>query len=65
MVCMINCGATVHLQSFLELKDNLRIFIIDSHRPYHLGNVSEENTQVLILKFCIHLSHGYSGLDIR
>jgi cell division control protein 45 len=49
LLCMINCGGTVGLRKFLNLAENVRVYIFDSHRPYHLENVAESNTQILVM----------------
>lgn len=48
-VVLLNCGGSVNLTSFLELQENVILYVIDSHRPYHLANVSSENLQVRII----------------
>lgn len=47
-IIMINCGATVDLLQLLELDANRMVYVLDSHRPYHLANVQQENEQVVI-----------------
>jgi hypothetical protein len=46
-VIMINCGGTVDLMEFLEPPSTVTIYVFDNHRPYHLQNVREHNTQVI------------------
>lgn len=45
---LINCGGIVNLNEFLKLEDKpgLTVYVIDSHRPYHLSNVRAENEKV-------------------
>jgi len=41
-VFMINCGATDDVRRLCELSDNVRVVIIDSHRPvWHGYNIDE------------------------
>lgn len=50
-VVLLNCGGIVDLASFLELDavPSVAVYVVDSHRPYNLANVREENEQVRIL----------------
>jgi hypothetical protein len=45
---MINCGGIVDLVDFFGLHDreNILVYVIDSHRPYNLGNVRPDNEKV-------------------
>ena len=33
----INCGAGENIREMLKLKENIRITVIDAHRPIHLS----------------------------
>ncbi|XP_072975936.1 uncharacterized protein [Typha angustifolia] len=48
-VLLINWGCHRDLRRILNLGLEARIFIIDSHRPIHLHNLSEQNDQVIVL----------------
>jgi cell division control protein 45 len=54
---MINCGGTVNLTEFLELPRNVQVHVMDSHRPYHLRNVAEQNSQVVLWDDAITKKH--------
>eukprot|EP00178_Gracilaria_changii_P010448 TRINITY_DN3042_c0_g1_i1.p1 TRINITY_DN3042_c0_g1~~TRINITY_DN3042_c0_g1_i1.p1 ORF type:complete len:748 (-),score=93.63 TRINITY_DN3042_c0_g1_i1:1246-3489(-) len=49
-ILCVNCAATVDIQSILRLSpdqsksldSDFKIFVIDSHRPYHLANIHSE-----------------------
>ena len=56
-IVLLNCGATVELQRFFEVPESTKIFVIDSHRPYHLANVKDSNEQVCRL-FSVLGIHG-------
>eukprot|EP00457_Paulinella_chromatophora_P004477 gb/GEZN01004489.1/.p1 GENE.gb/GEZN01004489.1/~~gb/GEZN01004489.1/.p1 ORF type:complete len:584 (-),score=68.31 gb/GEZN01004489.1/:81-1832(-) len=49
-IIMLNCGGIVNLQQFLTLTDDMCVYVIDSHRPYHLDNVRQSNEQIRILQ---------------
>ena len=38
-VIMLNCGGTIDLSGNLSLQPGMKCFVIDSHRPLHLGNI--------------------------
>ena len=46
---LINCGATEDLSEFLGLSTNIKIIVIDSHRPIH-HNLNGEDNHLLV--FC-------------
>ncbi|KAE8685316.1 RPM1-interacting protein 4-like [Hibiscus syriacus] len=46
---LINWGCHRDLQEDLKLGSAARVFIIDSHRPIHLHNLSDQNDQVVVL----------------
>ncbi|KAG2445370.1 hypothetical protein HYH02_008835 [Chlamydomonas schloesseri] len=48
-VVLINCGATDDVRSLCELPDNVRIVIIDHHRPVWHGHNVEDDTNTLVL----------------
>lgn len=48
-IIMINCGGTVDLVDFLELDESRIVYVLDSHRPFDLMNVQDDNQQVVIL----------------
>lgn len=45
-IIMINCGGTIDIVDFLQPPPDATIYILDSHRPYHLNNVREHIQQV-------------------
>lgn len=47
-VVMIDCGATVDLGELLSVSPDMMVYLIDSHRPYNLGNIFG-NSQLAIL----------------
>ena len=47
-VILINCGGTIDLIELLQPEENVRFFILDSHRPYDLCNIyNEKQVQLL------------------
>ncbi|KAG0488695.1 hypothetical protein HPP92_007506 [Vanilla planifolia] len=46
---LINWGCHRDIRRFLKVSPEVRIFVIDSHRPIHLHNLSKQNSQVIIL----------------
>eukprot|EP00250_Pteridium_aquilinum_P005165 c15300_g1_i1 orf=141-1943(-) len=46
---LINWGCSRDLRRLLRLSSEVRIFVVDSHRPIHLHNLSEHNRQVTVL----------------
>ncbi|CAJ1327820.1 unnamed protein product [Effrenium voratum] len=49
---LLNCGASVDLQKQLldsEAGDHVKCFVIDSHRPVVLENLSKHNQKVIVL----------------
>ncbi|KAF5837908.1 CDC45 family [Dunaliella salina] len=49
-VFMINCGATDDVRQHCDLSDNVRLVIIDSHRPiWHGYNVEEDQNTLVVL----------------
>lgn len=47
-IFLINCGATDNLIDVLELKQGIRVFVIDSHRPVYHKNLTDLNQNVLV-----------------
>ena len=37
---LIECGATVDLTAIFPVRDDLHVFVIDSHRPFSLENIA-------------------------
>lgn len=50
-IVMINCGAIVDVCKTLSLRpeDNIRCFILDSHRPVHLANIHADENLVVVM----------------
>ncbi|CEO97713.1 Cell division control protein 45 [Plasmodiophora brassicae] len=48
-IIMINCGANINLKAELPPRDDLHVYVLDSHRPYHLTNVHPNNTSIVCL----------------
>ncbi|GMI98643.1 cell division cycle 45 [Hibiscus trionum] len=46
---LINWGCHRDLQEDLKLGSAVRVFVVDSHRPIHLHNLSDQNDQVVVL----------------
>ena len=46
---LINWGCQRDLQKELKLGPAARVFVVDSHRPIHLHNLSDQNDQVVVL----------------
>ncbi len=49
VLLLINWGASRNLHRLLELGSQVQVFVVDSHRPIHLHNLSAKNTQVTML----------------
>ncbi|OAE23365.1 hypothetical protein AXG93_1660s1240 [Marchantia polymorpha subsp. ruderalis] len=49
VVLLINWGASCNLLQLLNPGPHVKIFVVDSHRPIHLLNLSRLNTQVTVL----------------
>lgn len=47
---LINCGATEDVAKLLDLQENVRVIVIDSHRPFH-HNLNDPDNKI-ILAFC-------------
>lgn len=45
----INCGATEDVRSLCELPPNIRIIILDKHRPVWHGHNNDEDQDTLVL----------------
>ena len=48
-VLLINWGCSKDLRRLLKLGRNVKVFVVDSHRPIHLHNLSDENKHVFVL----------------
>ncbi|KAL5562131.1 hypothetical protein UlMin_031878 [Ulmus minor] len=48
-ILLINWGCHRDLRKILNLGPEARVFVVDSHRPIHLHNLSEQNNQVVVL----------------
>ncbi|CAF2158325.1 unnamed protein product [Brassica napus] len=48
-ILLINWGCHRDLKLVLKLAPAARVFVVDSHRPIHLHNLSDENQQVVVL----------------
>ncbi|XP_020584351.1 cell division control protein 45 homolog isoform X2 [Phalaenopsis equestris] len=46
---LINWGCHRDLHRILKLSSEVRVFVIDSHRPIHLHNLSRQNEQIIVL----------------
>ena len=49
-IVLINCGGTEDVREIMDLKVNCRAFVLDSHRPLDLVNVSEDNKDVYVIR---------------
>ncbi|KAG2502097.1 hypothetical protein HYH03_000589 [Edaphochlamys debaryana] len=48
-IILVNCGATEDVRSLCELPNNIRIVIIDNHRPVWHGHNNGEDSDTLVL----------------
>ncbi|KAI4356369.1 hypothetical protein L6164_000398 [Bauhinia variegata] len=48
-ILLINWGCHRDLKRILKLGPAARVFVVDSHRPIHLHNLSDENERVVVL----------------
>ena len=48
-IFMINCGATVDLEKLFQSRDQMLVYVLDSHRPYHLSNIRPDNASIICL----------------
>ncbi|XP_010532894.1 PREDICTED: cell division control protein 45 homolog [Tarenaya hassleriana] len=48
-ILLINWGCHRDLRAALQLGPAARVFVVDSHRPIHLHNLSDRNDQVVVL----------------
>ncbi|XP_059296454.1 uncharacterized protein LOC132049599 [Lycium ferocissimum] len=48
-ILLINWGCQRDLKKVLEIGPLARVFVVDSHRPIHLHNLSESNDRVVVL----------------
>lgn len=48
-VLLVNWGCHRDLRKVLNLGPAARVFVVDSHRPIHLHNLSKENDRVIVL----------------
>jgi cell division control protein 45 len=45
---MINCGGIIDIYQYLEVDDDVKIYIIDSHRPLNLDNLHGSKRNVCV-----------------
>ncbi|KAL5477053.1 hypothetical protein EMCRGX_G023795 [Ephydatia muelleri] len=50
VVVLINCGATLDVQELLQPEQDVRIYIVDSHRPVNLDNVYNKDQVNILLR---------------
>ncbi|XP_004247065.1 uncharacterized protein [Solanum lycopersicum] len=48
-ILLINWGCQRDLKKILEIGPLARVFVVDSHRPIHLHNLSNQNDRVIVL----------------
>ncbi|KAK6141840.1 hypothetical protein DH2020_000578 [Rehmannia glutinosa] len=48
-ILLINWGCHRDLRRDLEIGPSARVFVVDSHRPIHLHNLSDQNDRVVVL----------------
>lgn len=48
-ILLINWGCQRDLKKVLEIGPLARVFVVDSHRPIHLYNLSDQNDRVIVL----------------
>ena len=49
-IVLINCGGCEDVRELMDLKVNCRAYVLDSHRPLSLQNVSEDNKDVYVIR---------------
>jgi len=47
-VFLVNCGGRVALESRLDLRPGVYVYLVDSHRPIHHKNLAAENKQIVV-----------------
>ena len=47
---MVNCGGTIDIVEFLDLPDDVTVFVADSHRPTDVCNIYSERQIRLLMK---------------
>ena len=60
---MINCGGTVDLKEFFNLDQSVSIYVLDSHRPYHLNNVRDTNEQVVFVLMRTKINEAFHSIS--
>ncbi|XAR58740.1 hypothetical protein NMG60_11014250 [Bertholletia excelsa] len=48
-ILLINWGCHRDLRKVLNMGSSARVFVVDSHRPIHLHNLSDQNESVIVL----------------
>lgn len=48
-ILLVNWGCQRDLRRLLNLGPGARVFVVDSHRPIHLNNLSKQNESVIVL----------------
>nr|GMD15652.1 cell division control protein 45 homolog [Ipomoea batatas]GMD17256.1 cell division control protein 45 homolog [Ipomoea batatas] len=48
-ILLINWGCQRDLRKILDVGPSTRVFVVDSHRPIHLHNLSDQNDRVVVL----------------
>lgn len=48
-ILLVNWGCHKDLKKVLEISPSARVFVVDSHRPIHLHNLSDTNDRVVVL----------------
>ncbi|KAL7002662.1 hypothetical protein U1Q18_003817 [Sarracenia purpurea var. burkii] len=48
-ILLINWGCHSDLRKILNLGSSARVFVVDSHRPIHLHNISDQNDHIVVL----------------
>ena len=47
-IVLLDCGGAVDIGEFFQLSEQMSVYVVDSHRPFHLNNLYK-NDQVFIL----------------
>ncbi|KAG0240803.1 hypothetical protein BGW41_006661 [Actinomortierella wolfii] len=47
-VIMLNCGALVNMEDYIELHENISVYVFDSHRPIDLRNCFWHNEVIVV-----------------
>jgi cell division control protein 45 len=59
IIILINCGGCMDLLEYLELDDDILIYVCDNHRPYDVFNVySSSQVRIIKIIFIVNIKCG-------